>query len=87
MLVLKHHMGDSVVPRTLGGWYAYNEQGRHIRTRDGGLSARRQPCAVQIYEHVFPDRAPIMPMVEDPDRMGMTLSRSTFCGPRIQAGQ
>ena len=65
MLALKHHLGDSVAMDSIGGWYAFNEQGRRIRTPGSRLFGKRQPSAVQIYEHVFPDRAPVQCVVEN----------------------
>ena len=53
MIALKHHLGDSLTAGTKGRW-AY-EWGAGSQWS----SVRLQGGAVAIYEHVFPERAPV----------------------------
>ena len=56
MIALKHHLGDQVEMHSKGRW--------DIQWRHGGgpwarLAGRNPPGSIEIYEHVFPDRAPV----------------------------
>ena len=56
MIALKHHLGDSITLHSKGNW-AYHWGGGYELT--GRPPKRDQGGAVEVYEHVFPDRAPV----------------------------
>ncbi len=56
MMALKHHLGDSITLHSKGNW-AYHWGGGYELT--GRPPKRNQGGAVEVYEHVFPDRAPV----------------------------
>ena len=56
MIALKHHLGDQVEMHSKGGW---NIQWRHGGGPWDRFVGRELPGPIEIYEHVFPDRAPV----------------------------
>ena len=65
MIALKHHLGDSVVMRSKGRWR--REWGGHCRRPDRSWwPGRDRPNPIEIYEHVFPERAPVQNILEEP---------------------
>ena len=56
MIALRHHLGAQAEMNSNGRWSV--EWGHGSGPWDG-LTGRRPPGPVDIYEHVFPDRAPV----------------------------
>ena len=56
MMALKHHLGDSIELHSKGNW-AYHWGAGH--EWPGRPPTRDPGGAVEIYEHVFPERAPV----------------------------
>ena len=67
MIALKHHLGDQVQMYSKGRW--------DIEWSHGGdawdwLVGRRRPGPIDIYTHVFPDRAPVRSILCSSEGMG-----------------
>ena len=56
MIALKHHLGDSITLHSKGNWAHHWGGGYELA---GWPPKRDQGGAVEVYEHVFPDRAPV----------------------------
>ena len=56
MMALKHHLGDTITLHSKGNW-AYHWGAGHERS--DGTAKRARGGAVEMYEHVFPERAPV----------------------------
>ena len=56
MIALKHHLGDQVEMHSKGRWDVQWSLGGSPWDRFAG---RNLPGPIDIYEHVFPDRAPV----------------------------
>ncbi len=56
MIALKHHLGDSVELSSKGNWAYHWGAGYELAGRP---PKRERGGAVEVYEHVFPDRAPV----------------------------
>ena len=54
MIALKHHLGDRVELSSKGRWDVEWSHGGGVWSL---LAGRRRPGPIDIYEHVFPDRA------------------------------
>ena len=64
MIALKNHLGDSVVMRSKGRWE--REWGVKCRRPDGSKwEGRDHPNAIEVYEHVFPERAPVLNILQE----------------------
>ena len=61
MIVLKYHLGDSIVLHSKGNW-AYHWGAGH--ERPGQTPTRLPGGAVEVYEHVFPERAPVQNILD-----------------------
>ena len=56
MIALKHHLGDSITLHSKGNWAFHWGAGYELAGRP---PKRDRGGAVEVYEHVFPDRAPV----------------------------
>ena len=56
MMALKHHLGDFITLDSKGNWAYHWGAGHEL---PGQAQTRIPGGAVAIYEHVFPDRAPV----------------------------
>jgi|GEM_PF-6450989 len=56
MIALKHHLGDSIELSSKGNWAYHWGAGYELAGRP---PKRKRGGAVEVYEHVFPDRAPV----------------------------
>ena len=63
MIALKHHLGDSVEMVSKGRWAI--EWGAGYSWSSDLEPQRKPKGAVEIYEHVFPDRAPVQKILSE----------------------
>ena len=62
LIALKHHLGEAISVYSKATW-----PGEWSVGPGGFWSANPSPGAIQVYEHVFPDRAPVQNILDNDD--------------------
>ena len=62
LIALKHHLGEAISVYSKATW-----PGAWSVGPGGFWSANPSPGAIQVYEHVFPDRAPVQNILDNDD--------------------